>query len=223
MPHELIVASYDTPTAYYEGGHYELNLSFATLRDKQWQRVMEALWQHPSLYGPLAERYTPGGNLSEPLGVQAPPPTATLTQHGQIKVGEAVMGVDVQATRSLFECISILVPIGMFEGLTPGLNMRQQYPQLQALDDLFCNIALAIYDTSPFKIAAIGYERGCQLPVELNGDAEIRNTFLSTGNFMAQDDVIKAIDTDLSRLSRYEQVRGNLRWLPPMDIQSPNG
>src|SRR5688500_11630882 len=123
---------------------------------------MGVLWEHPALYGPLAERYIPGDSLREQIAVKSARHTASLTERGQINIGYAVVGVDVQATRSLFECISILVPIGMFEGLTPGVQMRQQNPQLQALDEIFYDVALKIYDASPFKIAAIGYERGCQ-------------------------------------------------------------
>src|SRR5262245_12357743 len=109
----LTIASHDDPAAYFEGGHYELNLSFEALRDREWQRALEVIWEHESLYGPLSARYYPGGNVSERTSVQAPPPTATLVQHGQMKVGDAIVGCDVQATRSLFECVSIMVPVHM--------------------------------------------------------------------------------------------------------------
>src|SRR5205085_10597097 len=111
-----------------------------------------------------------------------PPPTATLTQHGQMKIDQPdqvdqsdqpVVGCDVQATRSLFECISVLIPVGMFEGLAgEQQQMRQRRAELVALDELLVNVALAIYDVAPFKIAAIGYERGCQLPIELRSNSD---------------------------------------------------
>ena len=89
------------------------------------------------------------------------------------------------------------------------------HPEMQTLDDLFYDIALHVYDVMPFKIAAIGYERECQLPSELRNDAQVRHAFLVTGNFLAQDDVLASIEPDLAR---YQQVRGNLRWLAPMNL-----
>ena len=44
MSDVLIVAHHQQPASYWEGGHYELNLSYDTLRDRQWQRIMEAVW-----------------------------------------------------------------------------------------------------------------------------------------------------------------------------------
>src|SRR5690242_8461062 len=114
MSDTLTLAKHNDLASYWEGGHYELNLSFDTLRDRQWQRVMQTIWSHSALQGPLPERYVPGEEFGELIGIQAPPPTATLTQHGRMKIGEFVIGCDVQATRSLFECVSVLVPLGMF-------------------------------------------------------------------------------------------------------------
>jgi len=212
MTKVLSVASHRHPALFWDGGHYELNLSFDTLRDKQWQRVMQAIWDHAAIYGPLASRYTPGGEVSEQIAVQVPPPTATLTQHGQMKVGQAVVGCDVQATRSLFECVSVLIPIGMFDGVTGGADVRQLYGELQELDDVLYSMALAVYDAAPFKIAALGYERECQLPAELRSDGEQRHNFLVSGNFLIQEDVLATLDPDLTP---YQQVRDNLRWMPP--------
>jgi hypothetical protein len=138
-----------------------------------------------------------------------------MTQHGVLKVGEVIVGCDVQATRSLFECVSLLVPVTMFRDLTPGANVRAEHPELQTLDELFYDVALHVYDANPFKIAAFGYERECQLPVELRNDAQVRHAFLVAGNFLAQDDVLASIEPDLSR---YQQVRANLRWLAPTQL-----
>jgi hypothetical protein len=212
MTKVLSIASHRHTVLFWDGGHYELNLSFDTLRDKQWQRVMQTIWDHPSIYGPLAIRYAPGGEVSEPMAAQIPPPTATLTQHGQMKVGQTVVGCDVQATRSLFECVSVLVPLGMFNGIVGGPDVRQQYPELQELDDVLYSVALSVYDVAPFKIAALGYERECQLPAELRSNGELRHNFLVNGNFLAQEDVLLAIEPDLTP---YQQVRDNLRWMPP--------
>src|SRR3954471_24113862 len=136
MPNSLTIANHDHLTSFWEGGNYELNLSFDMLRDKQWQRMIQAIWEHSSFYGPLAERYTPTGAVPAQVAVQVPPPTATLTQHGQLKVGNAVIGCDVQATRSLFECVSILVPVGMFDGLVGESQVRQRHEELLELDQV---------------------------------------------------------------------------------------
>lgn len=212
MAKALTVADHKRQTLYWEGGHYELNLSFDTLRDKQWQRAMIAVWNHAAIHGPLAVRYTPGGEVPERIDVQAPPPTATLTQHGQLKVGEAVFGCDVQATRSLFECVSVLIPVNMFAGITGSPQIRQEFAELEGLDSVLYEIALQVYDTAPFKIAVVGYERGCQLPAELRGNADLRQALLHDGYALVQDDVLQSIDANVNS---YEQVRANLRWLTP--------
>jgi hypothetical protein len=141
-----------------------------------------------------------------------PPPTAALVQHGQLKLGETVVGCDIQATRSLFECVSVLVPVGMFEGMAGGAQVRREYPALETLDEVFYDIALGVYDLVPFQIAAIGYERSCQLLSELCSDSELRHNFLVTGNFLAQDEVLLEIEPDLTP---YTEVRPHLRWMAP--------
>lgn len=211
----LTLAGHKNSAAFWNGGTYELNMTFEMLRDKQWQRIMQTIWEQPTLHGPLSERYIPGQPIPEEVPVQTPPPTAAMTQHGVLKVGEVIVGCDIQATRSLFECVSLLVPVTMFRDLTPSSNLRAEHPELQTLDELFYDIALHVYDANAFKIAAIGYERECQLPVELKNDAQVRHAFLVSGNFLAQDDVLSSIEPDLSR---YQQVRANLRWLAPTKL-----
>lgn len=208
----LSLAAHKNPASYWTSGYYELNMTFETLRDKQWQRIIQTIWEQPALHGPLNTRYIPGQPMPEQIPAQPPPPTAAMTQHGMLKIGEVVVGCDIQATRSLFECVSLLIPIAMFKGITASANLRQEHPELQVLDELLYNIAMHVYDATPFKIAAMGYERECQLPVELRNDLQIRHAFLVAGNFLAQDDVLASIEPDLSR---YQQVRANLRWLAP--------
>ena len=206
----LKVADHSQQAAYWEGGNYELNLSFDTLRDKQWQRVIEAIWDHPAIYGPLAERYCPGRDIPARATSQVPPPTATMTQHGQMKVGEAVIGCDIQATRSLFECLSILIPVGMFDGLTGSPEMGKQYTELHTLNAVLYDVALRVFDVAPFKIGAIGYERGCQLPAELRSSVELSRAFVGAGNALVHEEVLRAISV---AADPFEQVRANLRWL----------
>jgi hypothetical protein len=211
MADTLTLAKHKDQASYWEGGHYELNLSFETLRDRQWQRVMQTLWTYSALHGPLVERYSPGGETGELIAIQSPPPTATLTQHGQMKIGDLVIGCDVQATRSLFECVSVLVPLGMFGGIDGGPKVRRNHTELAALDKVLYDMALYAYDVAPYKIAAIGYERGCQLQVELRSSEAERKAFLSAGGALVQEDVLNAVG--LTVLD-FEQVRPNLRWLP---------
>lgn len=206
----LELAHHIEPSLYWEGGHYELNLSFETLRDKQWQDVLNALWSHVLLNGPLAARYVPNGAAAEKVPIQVPPPTAAVKQHGQIAVNGQAIGCDVQATRSIFECLSILVPIGMFKGISGGMLMRRDHPQLEALDEVFYDIALTIYSVTPFQIAVLGYERSCQLPSELRSDAELRHNFLAAGNFLIQESVLRTLEPDLTP---YREVRQGLYWL----------
>ncbi|HVO41700.1 MAG TPA: hypothetical protein VMT34_03705, partial [Aggregatilineales bacterium] len=209
----LTLARHEHDQDYFAGGNYELNLSFDSLRDKQWAQVAQVVWQYPALVGPLATRFIPGKSADSRAEVQVPAPTATLTQHGQLKLpGNRIIGCEVLMTRSLFECVSVLIPLGMFQGLTGGLGMRHQNPDLQELDDLLIDLALQVYDGVAFQIAALGHERGCQLLAELRGDGEIRHSFLVAGNFLAQDDVLRAIEPDLVP---YKEVRPNLRWLGP--------
>jgi len=88
----LTLAGHKNPAAYWNGGPYELNLSFEMLRDKQWQRIMQTIWEQPVLHGPLSGRYIPGQPIPEQVPVQTPPPTAAMTQHGVLKVGEVIVG-----------------------------------------------------------------------------------------------------------------------------------
>jgi hypothetical protein len=208
----LALASHNEETLYWEGGHYELNMSFEALRDKQWLRVMQAIWGHPNMFGPLEHRFIPGGRTIE-TAIAIPPPTATQAQHGQILVSTSAAGCDVLATRSLFECVSVLVPLGMFDGLQHNTNdPRKDNPSLGLLDDVFAAIALAVYDVVPFKLAALGWERECQVVAELRSDDAARDALVRTGNFFAQDEVLRQLNIPMDS---YPPVRNGLRWAAP--------
>ena len=207
----LRVATHSQPDQYWEGGHYELNLSFDNLREKQWERALKLVWGSSGITGPLTWRYVPGIELPETAKVQVPPPTATMTQYGQLQIGRVTVGFDLQMTRSLFECISILIPISMFEGIESGPQLRQDHPEMDALDSILCNLALRLYDEVGFKIAAIGYERECQLPVELRSDPELCQTFLAAGNAFVQEDVLRILKPESNT---YKLVKNDLYWFP---------
>lgn len=213
MPSDTLTpAAHEQDHLYWEGGNYELNMSFDALRDKQWQRVLQTIWAHPRLYGPLDARYVPGADVNTTL-ITTPQPTATQTQHGQIAIGSEVAGCDVLATRSLFECVSVLVPLGMFADIIlNGGNVRQVNPQLAALDEVFYEIALSVYDAVPFRLAVVGWERECQVPAELRSDAEQRALLIRLGNFLAQESLLQSLHIETGR---YELVREGLHWAAP--------
>lgn len=199
----LHIAQHSDATRFWAGGNYELNMSFSGLRDRQWPQIMQALWEHPAMRGPLAGRYIPGKTMPANAAMQTPPPTAILIQHGQLIVApDQAAGCDVQATRSLFECISILVPMGMFA--QPNLPLAE-------LDSLLYDIALTLYDLVRFQVAAIGHERACQLASELRTDPELRHNFLVNGNFLIEESILAEIEPDLTP---YREVRPGLRHAP---------
>ncbi len=205
----LSLATHDHENLYWNGGNYELNMSFDALRDKQWQRVLQAIWAHPLLHGPLENRYVPGTTAAE-TAISMPPPTATQTQHGRIRIAGDAVGCDVLATRSLFECVSVLVPLGMFAGITgSGVYVRRLNPQLGTLDQLFSEIALAVYDAVPFRLAVIGWERECQVIAELRSDAAQRDELVALGNFFAPDETLRLLNI---HDETYPAPRPTLRW-----------
>ncbi len=204
----LTLAAHDQDQLYWEGGHYELSMSFDGLRDRQWLRVLQAIWTHPRLHGPLDVRYVPGAEI-HPVEIAVPSPTATQTQHGRIDIGVGVVGCDVLATRSLFECISILIPLGMFTGLTTGGDVRQGNRQLVALDEALYDVALAVYDVAPFSIAAIGLERDCQVSTELQHDPVQRTELVRIGNFLARQSLLQGLQIETTS---YQAVQADLLW-----------
>ncbi len=206
----LLPAIHDEQQAYWNGGNYELNMSFESLRDKQWERVMQTVWTHRLIYGPLTARYIPGGTVTN-TAIIIPQPTATQAQHGQIEINAAAYGCNVLATRSLFECVSVLVPLGMFAGiaLDGETAPRRANPQLATLDSVLYEIALAVYDVVPFQVAAIGWERECQIVGELRSDADLRAQFVAEGNFFAREEVLRMLGL---RSESYTLVRPGLYW-----------
>ncbi len=205
----LLPATHDQDHAYWDGGNYELNMSFDGLREKQWQRLMQCLWDHPLLYGPLEARYIPGSRVTRVPAVP-PPPTVTQAQHGQIEIGSIAFGFTLLATRSLFECVSVMIPLGMFAGIkVNGAALRRDNPQLAAIDQTLSAIALAIYDTVPFRLAVIGWERECQIISELCSDPALCAEMVAMGNFFIQDATLRLLNMNGTAHAR---VRPDLTW-----------
>lgn len=199
----LHLAAHSDPDAYWRGGDYELNISFDMLRDRQWQNVIQELWRQNTLAGPFAERYIPG---SEPhlVDIQVPQPTAAQTQYGGLAVDSLWVGCRLLATRSLFECITLQVPLGMFDP-TPKSN------HIPALEQVYQDIALAVYDRAPFDLANIGYQCECKLVAELLANTRQKADFVAAGHFFARDVVLITLGADPAT---YPDARPGLRWIP---------
>lgn len=207
----LVPATHEQEALFWEGGSYELNMSFDALRDKQWMRLLQALWSHQSLGGPLESRYTPGAEVAA-TALTIPPPTATQTQHGQLHIAHGTIGCNILATRSLFECVSVLAPVGMFANLAECSTPTRVTPLIPELDTLLISVALAVYDAVPFLLASLGWERECQVIAELRADQTLRQALLDQGNFLAQEQTLRQFDVNLAD---YEVIRPGLRWAPP--------
>lgn len=186
----------------------ELNMSFDTLRDYQWKRLVEAIWKMPGLVGPYEDRYIPGQPEPEKSTIKTPEPTSAYSEFGSWEIQPGVrVGIEVLVTRSLFECVSILIPIKMFENVTSDDDNEG----LQEVEKALYDFALALYKTTTFSLAAIGINRGCQLIVEMLTDQVVKDAFVKTGNFLARDDSLTAL-----RLQprTYKEVMPALRWCP---------
>jgi hypothetical protein len=210
MSQNLRLATHPDGDAYWSGGEYELNLSFGTLRDKQWQRLVPTIWKHAAISGPFAQRFFPG-EPPQTAEIQIPAPDAAQVQYASLQVESLQVGCGVLATRSLFECITLQVPLGMFDGLKvdPGSKFTLR---IEPLDYIYREIALAVFDVVPFDLANIGFQCECRLVAELQIDAKQRLELSISGNFFARDDVLLSLSISPEN---YPAVRPDLRWIPP--------
>jgi hypothetical protein len=193
---------------YWTGHNFELNVSFATLRDYQWKRLIDALWQLNDLEGPLVERFIPDQPLPAYKKPHYPSPTDTLTLHGVLETRVGQVGIDMLVTRSLFECITISVPTGMlFEDAST--TVRTEQTKLSGVFAQYRDIALTLHEVVNFEIASIGWNRECQIVTELETDADRRQSFFERGNFFATDDVLQRLG---STPDDYEEVLPGVRW-----------
>jgi hypothetical protein len=196
---------------FWSGPLFELNLSFDSLRNYQWERLLRALWATPSFSGPLSALYHPGKASPPTTALILPDPTATYSQFGIWEVEPDVRaGIEVLVTRSLFECMSVVMPVIMFA----NVGVEPEDAGLQALEKLLYDLALNLYQTTAFSIAAIGIDRGCQLLMDFIVDSAPRSAFVKAGNFLARDDTLAAIRLE-PRV--YKEVMPSLRWCPPRD------
>lgn len=187
----------------------ELNMSFDTLRDYQWERLLKALWSYPIITGPLDSRYTPGGGIPNLIPVTVPDPTAAMCQFAIVEVAPGIgAGAEVWITRSLFECVSVAIPLKMFRGVTSDPDDTG----LLQIEYVFQDMALDLYDITTYTIAAIGVNRGCQILMEMITEPQLREELIKMGNFLARDDALAELRL---RPQNYQEVRPSLRWCPP--------
>jgi hypothetical protein len=211
MVSQLQVASHTAAEQYWSGGEYELNLTLGTLRDKQWQRLLESLWRHESISGPYAERFVPGFEV-EPAPIQIPAPTDALAQYGVLHLGVGQVGCMVLATRSLFECVTIQVPLGMFAGMSRLTDDERARLRIDPLDQVCQDMALAVFEAVPFDLANMGFQCECRLVAELQTDARQRRNFVAGGYFFARDAVLQLLNLEPEE---YPLAYHGLRWVPP--------
>lgn len=197
---------HDDPRAFWSGANYALNMSFGTLRDDQWRRVLELIWTYEAIIGPLTGRYYPGNEIAK-TRIETPPPTAAIAQYGMVWVNARLaVGCNVQATRSLFECVSVQTPQGMFEGVTP-----ETHPHIPQLEGHYRALAEAIYPQVPFQLANIGWELDCVLEGELIRSADLRADMAASGGFYAQETLLAAAGIEFRD---YIEITPGLRWAP---------
>lgn len=193
---------------HWSGDKLELNMSFDTLRDYQWKRLTKALWEITGITGPYETRYIPGQPEPEKSEIRVPEPTATYSEFGAFEFVSGVrVGIEILITRSLFECVSVVVPLKMFENITP----TREDTGLLELERVFYTIGITVYQTATFSLATIGINQGCLLLLELLTDTASRDNFIKTGNFLARDDALAALKVQ-PRL--YKEVMPTLRWCP---------
>lgn len=203
MSPKLSLATHPHEEDYWSGGDYELNMTFGTLRDKQWERLMKTLWEHGALTGPYADPYIPN-KKPELVDAEVPQATATLIQHSSLIIENFQVGCRVLATRSLFECITLQVPLGMFASRAEAVNT-------EPLERVYRDIALVVHEIAPFEIANIGLQCECKLVAELQANTIQRLEFLGKGNFFAPDHILMMLGTNPEN---YASARPNLRWVP---------
>ncbi len=114
------------------------------------------------------------------------------------------VGCRLLATRSLFECITLQVPLGMFDP-APKAN------HIPALEQVYQDIALAVYDRAPFDLANMGYQCECKLVAELLANPRQNADLIAAGHFFARDAVLILLGVDPTA---YPAARPDLRWIP---------
>ena len=211
MSTRIQIPTHADPREFWLGGTYELNLSYDTLRDNQWSRLLESFWSIAGVYGPYEDHYTPGQAEPNRTKVRYPAPTDTYSQYGIVSVDEVHLGFEVLATRSIFEGFSVHLPAGMVVTASARENPKVAERVREAVEDAYRFVALRMYEAMPFVIGSLDFNGECYLVDELVADAAAREKFLMTGNSYIQDTALHKLGY---HPDDYEQVAAGLRWLP---------
>lgn len=217
MSSSLQLAQHADANDYWRGGNFELNLSFDLLNSNQWKQVIAFLWAYDAIEGPYLDRFVPTQPTVPTDIIGFPEPTTTYTQHASLKIEGLHLGLDIHITRSLFECVTLMVPTGMFSDLVVGDDEDKPYPlsknpARKFLEASFFQLALSLYRLVPFTIASMGWNRECQLLTELTYEDHLRENFFAVGNSLITDTALLKCKV---KPNNYEQVFPSLRWLPP--------
>ncbi|MBI5931165.1 MAG: hypothetical protein HY862_17780 [Chloroflexi bacterium] len=199
------------PRDFWSGGTYELNLSYDTLRDNQWSRLLESFWSIDGVYGPYIDPYTP--RQAEPARekIRYPAPTDTYSQYGIVSVDGVNIGFEVLVTRSIFEGFSVQLPAGMVVTTVALANPIVAARVREAVEDAYRSVALRMYEAMPFVIGSFDFNGECYLVDELAVDEVAREKFFATGNSLIQDTALRKLGRNPND---YEQVAAGLRWMP---------
>ncbi|GIK66530.1 MAG: hypothetical protein BroJett018_43240 [Chloroflexota bacterium] len=211
MSTRIQIPTHADPREFWSGGTYELNLSYDTLRDNQWSRLLESFWSIDGVFGPYEDRYTPGQAEPARTKIRYPAPTDTYSQYGIVSVDEVHLGFEVLATRSIFEGFSVHLPAGMVVTTSALENPKVAARVREAVEDAYRFVALRMYEAMPFVIGSFDFNGECYLVDELAADAAAREKFFLSGNCFIQDTALRKLGRDPDN---FEQVANGLRWLP---------
>lgn len=212
MSSRIRLASHEQPADFWSGERYELNLSFQGLQDRQWRQLIDEIWAIEDLRGPLPRRYVPTQAEPTAVSILYPEPTAAFVQHAAFSLDDFAVGAEVLITRSMFECISLQIPLAMFAPKDETKAGELKAVTADVLKAIFKSIALRLYLTITFKIGTIGFNRECQLVDELLGSEEAHQAFLQKGDVFIEDALLAQMGQNHAD---YETVLPGLRWLPP--------
>jgi hypothetical protein len=95
--------------------------------------------------GPLADRFSPRGTVPDLIAAQPPDPASSAVYYAQLAIDNLLVGAEVQITRALFECVSVQVPLAMFDGIADRPDVRALHPDLERIDNLLLDWAFTLF------------------------------------------------------------------------------
>jgi hypothetical protein len=201
---QLQLAYHPTSEEYWQGDVIALHMSGDRLDNEQWKQWVDALWQNDAIGGPLPDRYLPEQTIETGTPVY-PERSSSLKQYGALQVDGVWVGVDILITRSLFECITLITPLAMFE----ATHMAQAQLCIEAV---YKALAARLYQVVPFSVASLGLNRDCQILTELRLEDELQADFFRVGNALMTDEALAECNRNPAN---FEKVLPGLRWVSP--------